>query len=120
MRISDWSSDVCSSDLVTAGLDALCDQRLCAGGLCCDRFGDRADLADHINAGAAQTLDQRARRTPEQCDDRYPQRDARVDLRFQQFRWCGRRNQVDAEATIAVCTDALDLDRKSTRLNSSH
>src|SRR3546814_19897235 len=72
MRISDWSSDVCSSDLVTAGLDALCDQRLCAGGLCCDRFGDRADLADHINAGAAQTLDQRARRPPEPCDDRYP------------------------------------------------
>src|SRR3546814_3189349 len=41
MRISDWSSDVCSSDLPVAGLHAGSDQAL----------GDRGDLGQELGCG---------------------------------------------------------------------
>src|SRR3546814_2751963 len=59
MRISDWSSDVCSSDLAH-----VFERRICCGGRACrhdagDPGIDGADQQDHSPAGACSGLLQR-------------------------------------------------------------
>src|SRR3546814_4960776 len=85
MRISDWSSDVCSSDLLLAGQPA--------GTVA------RAAGADP-GAGAAGRAGHR------QADDRAAAH--------------RRRRAVGAGGRRRPGLPALGLDRKSTRLNSSH
>src|SRR3546814_8768492 len=98
MRISDWSSDVCSSDLLGAG------------------GGD--DLADHLAAGADDVTDLRLVDL-HRLDARGVRREffARVIERLGHF-------AEDMRAAIMRLRqrDLHDLfgDRKSTRLNSSH
>src|SRR3546814_3195998 len=48
MRISDWSSDVCSSDLKELGVDLVLE--------CTGFFTDRASAQKHIDAGAKKVL----------------------------------------------------------------
>src|SRR3546814_9195311 len=116
MRISDWSSDVCSSDLDTAGVDALGQIAGIGGGNdAADRVLEQGFLLQPFGlAGLALAL----------------------DLRLQLFGFLalfleglhGARHVADLVGAL----DALDLgipvlvgqpahgDRKSTRLNSSH
>src|SRR3546814_1315415 len=109
MRISDWSSDVCSSDLPVAARGARCGQRL-------DR-GNDADADDDEVGG-----DDFAVRQPNTGDalgalDRFdrdaePQVDAMLAvLAFVETRQFGAR---DARENTTF------VDRKSPRLNSSH
>src|SRR3546814_2751087 len=51
MRISDWSSDVCSSDLVAIGKVLLCERRRAAGAL-----GDILPRHLDVNAAGASAL----------------------------------------------------------------
>src|SRR3546814_8678040 len=111
MRISDWSSDVCSSDLPAAiGL-----------------FGDRALLALLEHRGTAIEVDQRgagvevghdpgigvARRLARLAEFENL-RDVAGDRQAVRPRRAGEGRAIAAVAAIA------DGDRKSTRLNSSH
>src|SRR3546814_19652029 len=55
MRISDWSSDVCSSDLPAGGLvDVAQRQRSHVLGQACDRSGDRAQQRVSILRGVGE------------------------------------------------------------------
>src|SRR3546814_1256285 len=97
MRISDWSSDVCSSDLVNFPLPHLKIQA--------------ARLHIGISAFLLQTLDFRVPRDTivQPVDD--GRRDSIGGLVERLANGNGQDEQVDAIA---------DQDRKSTRLNSSH
>src|SRR3546814_10061844 len=107
MRISDWSSDVCSSDLLTAAAFAAADVQ---------------DATDRITAGHGigkrQTgvfrMDQLDATTGTGVEDIV---EAGGILSGQRSRRTHRQSQ-DAPFELAVL-DA-PLDRKSTRLNSSH
>src|SRR3546814_3473990 len=103
MRISDWSSDVCSSDL-EAGAVIVILARAVAGGRIIVEGRGRADL------GAVGDARARGRRDGP-ADRQRPRRP--------------RRDAADGPhaggAVIAAETRrAREVDRKSTRLNSSH
>src|SRR3546814_6515705 len=105
MRISDWSSDVCSSDLLAVHFDATVLVQL--DGV---RFEPR-----------------RRARPKTECDNDAIRRNdlfrARHDLRLATTARVGRakRGGDDLHAFDLVGTDDLDRrDRKSTRLNSRH
>src|SRR3546814_6824069 len=97
MRISDWSSDVCSSDLQEEVFDALPEV---AGGLAVQHL--RAGHPDHFAAAIVV----------------WAEGDAPGILRAQVA--LDRRQHLRAK-TLALDHHAhLAVDRKSTRLNSSH
>src|SRR3546814_8515574 len=98
MRISDWSSDVCSSDLMAA-------VRLCGSSRTGGALGDttRYDGA----RGMSMTLNIDAIRREVRALDYARGSSAEAAL------W--RDDDADARANLAI-----EGDRKSTRLNSSH
>src|SRR3546814_9008635 len=102
MRISDWSSDVCSSDLHAAG----------------DAIGIKDDAPIDIAGGAANGLDQRRFGAQETFLVRVQNSHKAAFGNVQTF-----PQQVDADKHIihsqTQIADKLE-DRKSTRLNSSH
>src|SRR3546814_8297331 len=98
MRISDWSSDVCSSDLVDLPRHALDPGRVDAAPV---RAG--ADVVEHQLVGAGIAIARRQR------DDV-----AHVDV-------VAEAHALDhAAGTHVEAGDDAAADRKSTRLNSSH
>src|SRR3546814_18128801 len=60
MRISDWSSDVCSSDLV--GFEEVADAAGVSRSLVYNYFGDRAGLTAAVYIHEVEQLDQQLRR----------------------------------------------------------
>src|SRR3546814_5318990 len=107
LRISDWSSDVCSSDLLDASWDGRrpaggCDAR---GRSCRDTFAVLAQefrLEMHLDTGAL----------------------GRSGENFQLAAQAARPFVHDVQAVVFAlvhfATEAPAIDRKSTRLNSSH
>src|SRR3546814_3190271 len=98
MRISDWSSDVCSSDLPTMGKD----QR--------DRLRPLTRLPDEMNG------------KPVNCDAVMGELvDRPLGLTPIEFALpCPRQLAKIAAIEAIAPAHVLHLDRKSTRLNSSH
>src|SRR3546814_4518712 len=94
MRISDWSSDVCSSDLAR------------------ERAGDRRP---RLALGRARRKEEIVAMVPQ--DHRLRRRVAR---RVGQPRQMARQGAADAGKLDRQVAGAGILDRKSTRLNSSH
>src|SRR3546814_4294821 len=95
MRISDWSSDVCSSDLV--------DLRALAG------EHPQTDTAIRQILHRADQVGERSAEPVELPNDE----DIAVAQRFQ------AGGKTGAIITATGCTIIIDIDRKSTRLNSS-
>src|SRR3546814_5721074 len=104
MRISDWSSDVCSSDLV--GLAAM------RG----DRAARQRDRERHVLAAAAEPRVREAQ-TPGR-DEAGHDLDRRLAIAGQFGDAVGDPRKRRLEERLAIF--ALLADRKSTRLNSSH
>src|SRR3546814_3182398 len=111
MRISDWSSDVCSSDLVE-----LLDDRVDPGvGAVLGRLGAAADdllegrVAAHLEVAAADAGAQLARQA--EAVERQDAPHVRVDP---------VQLRIDAALGHRKDADGIGADRKSTRLNSSH
>src|SRR3546814_1759058 len=104
MRISDWSSDVCSSDLLLSGLQA----RLVPDGR--DRIVVLHMLGNHGPA-YYQRYPPAFRRFTPTCDT-------------EQLGHCSRREIVNSYDNAVLYADHVIArtieDRKSTRLNSSH
>src|SRR3546814_6151463 len=107
MRISDWSSDVCSSDLVEAFGRAAVERRQAGLGIAIEELHQGEARADARLVGALQAI---------------------ADLALQQL---GRAvEQVDLDQAVGKAGDdpvalgtgrrQLHEDRKSTSLNSSH
>src|SRR3546814_7681594 len=98
MRISDWSSDVCSSDLLIAV--------------------EPADLAGEVRAlvGASAVMDEALLDAAIRGWSHNTRRAFRSDL-ILWGTWCRRRRMVPARAGPGDV--AAWIDRKSTRLNSS-
>src|SRR3546814_8684872 len=120
MRISDWSSDVCSSDLITY-LHALGKQRTC---------GENLELFDADDSGRRVTkpllalddatllvdrpgIHDRGRRLLAQDMETSVDRQI-VILRHVE----AVKSLVEGRRGVEICTELQD--RKSTRLNSSH
>src|SRR3546814_8576815 len=108
MRISDWSSDVCSSDLIAPALDTLQaltrdnpDQQVRIG-VVRTNVKLRMDEVDRIMAGTSSADG------VERLVTRYPIRDIAAEIVSEERILLGQRTAV------------ADKDRKSTRLNSSH
>src|SRR3546814_6240959 len=93
IRISDWYSYVCSSDLIVAPREILSKQILAVIGLRRQAPEVAADALDH------ETVDSRLDRL----------------LQGERFGFVGRDPRLDFEQFLEC-----DIDRKSTRLNSSH
>src|SRR3546814_9968000 len=113
MRISDWSSDVCSSDL--AREDRL-DQR--------ERHAELRREFGKVGAQISRLVDQRDE-LPR--DDRLDAGEAFADLREQMVVeravMLGKAVEIDilaAPRQADIVARAIVVDRKSTRLNSSH
>src|SRR3546814_9936987 len=102
MRISDWSSDVCSSDLLPA--EAL------GGDAGADAF--------------ARSIDRRCRAGRTDADDQHVVRRPGIELLGVTRRRAGVELGDDLLDVHAALADQLAIeehaDRKSTRLNSSH
>src|SRR3546814_9737303 len=123
MRISDWSSDVCSSDLAGAafafhvvGVGPLAGTWACAiEVLAPEQELDRVVASGDVRFGAGQFVE-----AGQQLGVDF----AGVDLVFANLQFavgddigCGARV---TEGVLVVALDVIDQDRKSTRLNSSH
>src|SRR3546814_6889776 len=110
MRISDWSSDVCSSDLAQMAANRLGVQRF---QVLCAKYGAATVLAagDALLDYAERKMRAGIAALP---DGRY----AFADV-FENPEIDGEL-PVAVEVTIAGDEMRLHLDRKSTRLNSSH
>src|SRR3546814_8422403 len=125
MRISDWSSDVCSSDLVV--LRHVADVAAQVGGV------DLADVGAVEQDGALERLveaHQHARDGALARADAAQHADplARLDLERQAVQRLGLLSgiaegdllELDLAAEARAVQELLVEDRKSTRLNSSH
>src|SRR3546814_4926693 len=112
MRISDWSSDVCSSDLLIAveiGVECRANQRVKLDRLALDQHGfERLDAEAVKRRGAVQHDRVLANDFVEDVPDFLA---FLFDPLLRLFQ--GHRQTLGVEARI-------DEDRKSTRLNSSH
>src|SRR3546814_6420183 len=104
MRISDWSSDVCSSDLDGAPGDA---ERV--GGLLRAQATEHAAL-DHLGCTRVGFL---------QSIERLVEREQLLAALVRDQQRLVQRQVRGAAATL-LRRLALGIDRKSTRLNSSH
>src|SRR3546814_5856057 len=127
MRISDWSSDVCSSDLITS-----C--RWSASSSASNRATEQASLAEsmtRVRTGEAPSVDAveaveiRARATLEDAR-RIAVAEGRDEIALH-LRRVGEEGRVDRSIVEARHRPGIETerarreeDRKSTRLNSSH
>src|SRR3546814_3407497 len=98
MRISDWSSDVCSSDLASADIvpDVVGDD----GGVARIVLGDsRLDLADQIRADISRLGEDAAAKPREDRDQRRAERerDERIDDGAVGWRMARRASQIPEE-----------------------
>src|SRR3546814_7841101 len=122
MRISDWSSDVCSSDLRTAAAGVEATGSGQGFGLLAD---DGADLGTAGQHEALSLVDRMVSRTAGGAGEK--------EQVFAAEARSGRQREQQARALVrverivggvAACrhrqTEKLEADRKSTRLNSSH
>src|SRR3546814_6453687 len=101
MRISDWSSDVCSSDLLRKDYQAVC--RLVA-------------LIEVVSESVSRPLAIRAKLFTR--EGAYAQRATVTDC---YAKIVVAHRKYSPERTWLICTNnRLTKDRKSTRLNSSH
>src|SRR3546814_6239668 len=111
MRISDWSSDVCSSDLVKAPITL----DLHVEG----RSVPPTPLADLVAAGKAALKEAEAAKSAakktddEKTDDESDKKDDDKDV-------TALKPQAMFLSSGESTALTLDVDRKSTRLNSSH
>src|SRR3546814_4221645 len=110
MRISDWSSDVCSSDLVAEAEDGLVivDQHAAHERLVLERM--RRAMADGGVSAQALLLPEVVDLDEAACD--------RLEARADELAAFGLEIERFGPAAMLVC--ATPADRKSTRLNSSH
>src|SRR3546814_10611036 len=112
MRISDWSSDVCSSDLIPEQLDQIAP--LAPKGE--QRAGMRALLQNLLrhHRQAVEALAHVRRAASQEYPRRWRQRDHRARTPI-------TRDSASASTVASTLTLMPDgRDRKSTRLNSSH
>src|SRR3546814_6444618 len=111
MRISDWSSDVCSSDLVDSGVAAISN----------DTDSSAASLDGDANSEAAQLLDVIPVKSlhPEEAlpVTPAPRSTSRVIEEIVVTAQKREESQQDVPISIQAYSGG---DRKSTRLNSSH
>src|SRR3546814_5888858 len=119
MRISDWSSDVCSSDLVAAGLDG---GRSGVPGGGADHRDALAALPQHVVEEASEELQRVVLESQGRAVEQLHQPGALVELLQRgdggMFETGIGLGQDMPE--VAVGDAAGNEDRKSTRLNSSH
>src|SRR3546814_4686828 len=134
MRISDWSSDVCSSDLTTLGFgkSGISRIRVCQSGMGCSLFRDHDDASGDgawPRAGAAALVASHAR------DVAFTYSDLPGAAAARASRSAASNASADGTRTSG-CTPVpsqlpplngltgepvgTNTDRKSTRLNSSH
>src|SRR3546814_8259846 len=115
MRISDWSSDVCSSDLASQAADFLTELQEKAA----SRLGDASISSEEKEQNFRQLFNESF--------------DVPTIGRFVIGRYWRRASDADKQAFLKVFEDAMvqrflplmaenssERDRKSTRLNSSH
>src|SRR3546814_1158873 len=100
MRISDWSSDVCSSDLAVQGLHY---------GSAAAAEAPRVDIHSAATARAGGAADRRGQA--------FPDREVQGDLRRSEDLDGGDGHGSHAAGVVSI---SGVIDRKSTRLNSSH
>src|SRR3546814_2027647 len=102
MRISDWSSDVCSSDLLLLEAVVLL-------GVLLEQHdeGQHAQALHHLDAPVDDLLGEVVL-------------DRRLDATFKQVSAGGARRQAVDHRVVREQAEATNADRKSTRLNSSH
>src|SRR3546814_4450616 len=111
MRISDWSSDVCSSDLVRAG-----------GGIAQHAHDGVLDrLGDDVLPLAGFLVGVGPRQTQDVGEEALGEAMAAHGALGEALALVGEGDGVALDADELFLLEALDhLDRKSTRLNSSH
>src|SRR3546814_4245561 len=98
MRISDWSSDVCSSDLLTVNADKLHQARIALAGQGLPKAAPSGDsLIASLPMGSSRAIEGEALRSAREAD-----------------------LSRTIETIDAVKSARVHVDRKSTRLNSSH
>src|SRR3546814_9357985 len=107
MRISDWSSDVCSSDLPCDGLP-IHDRGLA--------YGDGLFETIRVAGGQARLVERHLQRLQDGCERLAIPVDANL-LRNELMRFCRALGQGVAKLIV---TSGAGQARKSTRLNSSH
>src|SRR3546814_8379306 len=113
MRISDWSSDVCSSDLPSASFNAS------NQGLYEPSHGSAPDIAGKNIANPLATILSAAMLLRYSLDQNAQA--ARIEAAVQSVLEQGLRTaDIYESGTTKVSTSEMGEDRKSTRLNSSH
>src|SRR3546814_3119567 len=115
MRISDWSSDVCSSDLV-ALLLVNASQQLTGDA----RGMVRPDIVQFHGSETPEWLAVVKRLAPAEIWKAIGLKDAETLERMQKFHGIADRILFDAPAAALPGGTGTRLERKSTRLNSSH
>src|SRR3546814_5831870 len=113
MRISDWSSDVCSSDLGPRGRRAF-PQDIMAIGAKQHRL---AGQSDHMFPGGQGRIEQRFERGAAATERRRPRRGEEAGKKAEPV---ANARQWQVERPTRRETAAKGADRKSTRLHSSH
>src|SRR3546814_4355286 len=106
MRISDWSSDVCSSDLIGTLARALSDMT--------QALRERIDAGEHFAADVTHEL-----KNPIASLRSAIEGVERVKTEEQRTQLLGIAGE-DVRRLDRLVTDISDADRKSKRLNSSH
>src|SRR3546814_8683568 len=111
MRISDWSSDVCSSDLYTPHTHGLGFLRT------------QAERLDRRLTYVWPMANRKQRAMFEKLKDVYVK--ARYSKHYriskEELTWLGERVEELGQVVHEICSERIaQLDRKSTRLNSSH
>src|SRR3546814_2306018 len=121
MRISDWSSDVCSSDLVVQAVDLggvqFAEELVAAGAMpafeLAFALGGIGPAIDELNAQAhADTLQGLGTVGGAVIDDQFAAHAALEQGLLE--------HALDVQRRLAQAEGAVGEDRKSTRLNSSH
>src|SRR3546814_2730054 len=111
MRISDWSSDVCSSDLVGPCKQPVPDREGCSAESCCD------DRATHPEGERMPSAAADAHAREGGCADDRPV--GQYGQRASEIRAAKVGNERQLERCAAVA-GAREPERKSKRLNSSN
>src|SRR3546814_2120405 len=112
MRISDWSSDVCSSDLEGRCADAIAPRRIGGG-------GRRGPVPDGFAGGAVAGLrPQQYRRAPSGTDRLRPRPNLRRPALFQRGRAAGDRSEEhtsELQSLMRISYAVFCLKKKKTK-----